>query len=209
MRSLPKSSADILYLIQKIGFSPLRGLFIWPFLGRASSIPFIGRSVKIISPSRLKFGKFCFVGACTYIDAHARDRVEFGNGVTLRESCLVQCRSGLNEPGVSLRIGNGTFVGPHCKIGVGGPIVIGSNVQIGFNVSINSESHENDGASYTGGRVSRKGVRIGDDCWIGDGAIILDGVEIGERAVVGAGSVVTRSVEAGRVVAGVPARVLR
>lgn len=39
-------------------------------------------------------------------------------------------------------------------------------------------------------------VIIGDDVWLGGGAIIFAGVTVGERAVVGAGSVVLRDVPA-------------
>jgi maltose O-acetyltransferase len=49
-------------------------------------------------------------------------------------------------------------------------------------------------------------VRIGQDVWIGGGAIILPGVTIGDGATIGAGSVVTRHVKAGDQVAGNPAR---
>jgi acetyltransferase-like isoleucine patch superfamily enzyme len=209
MRTLPVNPADFLYLVQKIGLSPLRGFLRWPLLARGSSVPFIGQGVKIISPHRLRFGRMCYVGARTYIDAHAKLGVQLGASVTIREGCIIQCRSGLNEPGESLRIGERAFIGPYCKIGVGGSIEIGANAQLGFAVAINAESHISDGSSFTSGKVSRRGVRIGDDVWIGDGAVILDGVEIGRGAVIGAGSVITRSVEAGRVVAGEPGRVLR
>jgi acetyltransferase-like isoleucine patch superfamily enzyme len=46
-------------------------------------------------------------------------------------------------------------------------------------------------------------------CRIGGGAVVLPGVEIGEEAFVGAGAVVTRDVPARTVVLGVPARVVR
>jgi acetyltransferase-like isoleucine patch superfamily enzyme len=49
-------------------------------------------------------------------------------------------------------------------------------------------------------------VTIGDDAWIGAGAIILKGVSIGEGAIVAAGAVVTKSVVAQAKVAGVPAQ---
>jgi acetyltransferase-like isoleucine patch superfamily enzyme len=53
--------------------------------------------------------------------------------------------------------------------------------------------------------VSRP-VRIGDDVWVGIGAIILKGVTIGDGARIGPGAVVTRDIEPGRTVAGNPAR---
>jgi acetyltransferase-like isoleucine patch superfamily enzyme len=52
-------------------------------------------------------------------------------------------------------------------------------------------------------------VRIGDDAWVGFGAVILKGVEIGRGAVVAAGSVVASDVPEGTVVAGNPARVVK
>jgi maltose O-acetyltransferase len=56
---------------------------------------------------------------------------------------------------------------------------------------------------------SARPVTIGDDVWVGGGAIILPGITIGSRSVIGAGSVVTRDVPEGVVVAGNPARVIR
>lgn len=50
---------------------------------------------------------------------------------------------------------------------------------------------------------------IGDDAWIGGGAIILPGVHIGARSVIGAGSVVTRDVPSDVFAAGNPCRVIR
>lgn len=52
-------------------------------------------------------------------------------------------------------------------------------------------------------------TRIGENCFIGGGSLILPGVEVGDNCVVGAGSVVTRSVPPGSLVAGNPARILR
>jgi maltose O-acetyltransferase len=54
-----------------------------------------------------------------------------------------------------------------------------------------------------------KPVDIGEDVWVGGGAIILPGVSIGDRAVIGAGSVVTRDVPADVFAAGNPCRVVR
>lgn len=50
---------------------------------------------------------------------------------------------------------------------------------------------------------------IGNDVWIGNGAIVLRGVNVGDGAVIGAGAVVTRDVEPYTIVVGAPARPLK
>ncbi|PKP01644.1 MAG: capsule biosynthesis protein CapJ [Bacteroidetes bacterium HGW-Bacteroidetes-6] len=52
-------------------------------------------------------------------------------------------------------------------------------------------------------------IRIGDNVWLGAGAIVLPGVSIGSNVVVGAGSVVTKSFPDNVVIAGNPARIIR
>jgi maltose O-acetyltransferase len=54
-----------------------------------------------------------------------------------------------------------------------------------------------------------KPVAIGDDVWLGGGAIVCPGVSIGERTVIGAGSVVVKDIPAGVFAAGNPCRVIR
>jgi phosphonate metabolism protein (transferase hexapeptide repeat family) len=58
-------------------------------------------------------------------------------------------------------------------------------------------------------RRRAKRVTIGNDVWIGHGAVVMPGLSIGDGAVVGANAVVTRDVEPFSIVAGVPARHLR
>lgn len=58
-------------------------------------------------------------------------------------------------------------------------------------------------------RRQAKAVSIGNDVWIGHGAVIMPGISIGNGAIVGANSVVTRNVPAYAIVAGVPAKPLR
>lgn len=65
------------------------------------------------------------------------------------------------------------------------------------------------GAKYGQGILKERPTVIGNDVWIGTGAIILYGVHIGDGAVVGAGAVVTRDVPPYAIVVGVPAKVLR
>ncbi len=52
-------------------------------------------------------------------------------------------------------------------------------------------------------------VRIGRNCWLGAGVIVMPGVTIGDGTVIGAGSVVTKDIPAGVVAVGNPCRVMR
>ncbi|ESY05397.1 antibiotic acetyltransferase [Mesorhizobium sp. C386A] len=58
-------------------------------------------------------------------------------------------------------------------------------------------------------RRQAKAVGIGNDVWIGHGAVIMPEISIGNGAIIGANSVVTRDVPAYTIVAGVPAKPLR
>ena len=59
------------------------------------------------------------------------------------------------------------------------------------------------------GFTAKGPTRIGDNVWLGAGAVVTGGVTIGDRSVIGAGSVVTQDIPGGVVAAGTPARVLR
>ncbi len=86
-------------------------------------------------------------------------------------------------------------------------ITIGENSTLAYRVLILTSANPN--APYS--RLAEvyppihKEVHIGDNCWIGAGAIILPGVTIGNGSVVAAGSVVTKDVPDDVMVAGVPA----
>ena len=86
-------------------------------------------------------------------------------------------------------------------------ITIGSDVRIGPNTCFYASGHN----VSSDLKYEHKGDKIvvGDNVWIGAGAIILPGVTIADNSIVGAGSVVTRDVAANSVVAGVPAKVIR
>ena len=55
------------------------------------------------------------------------------------------------------------------------------------------------------GRELARPISIGNDCWIGGGAIVAPGVTIGDRCIIGAGAVVTRDIPADTIAVGNPA----
>jgi maltose O-acetyltransferase len=88
-------------------------------------------------------------------------------------------------------------------------ITIGDDVQIGPNVQLLTPTHPVEPEPRRQKWEGAQPIVIGDNVWLGGGAIVLPGVTIGENTVVGAGSVVTRDLPANVVAVGNPARVVR
>ena len=57
--------------------------------------------------------------------------------------------------------------------------------------------------------VTRKGITIGKNCWIGSKVTILDGVSIGDNCVIASGAVVNKSFSNNKLIGGIPSKVLK
>ena len=90
-----------------------------------------------------------------------------------------------------------------------GHIFVGDNVMFGPNVTVATAAHPVDPELRRQGYQFNKDVHIGENAWIGAGAVILPGVTIGKNTVIGAGSVVTKDIPDNVVAVGNPCRVLR
>ncbi|WP_292147410.1 sugar O-acetyltransferase [Brevundimonas sp.] len=110
--------------------------------------------------------------------------------------------------GVNIHFGANAFVNANSVFLDCAEIRIGDNFQAGPGVQLLTPEHPLDAVERRGLESARP-ITIGDDVWIGGGAIVLAGVTIGDRAVVGAGSVVTRDVPPDVVVVGNPAKVVK
>lgn len=105
-------------------------------------------------------------------------------------------------------IGQGAYIGPQCNIGT---CKIGENCLLGSGVHILSGKQQHAIASLDtpikdqGGQLTK--VEIGDDCWIGNGAIIM--ANVGRQSIVAAGAVVVNPVDERVIVAGNPASVIK
>lgn len=108
----------------------------------------------------------------------------------------------------AITIGDCVLISPGVRISAEESIVIGNACMIAANVYISDSDWH---GLYNRTRPFRctRPVRLGDNVWIGDSAIVCKGVSIGDNSVVGAGSVVTADVPANTVVAGNPAREIK
>ena len=115
----------------------------------------------------------------------------------------------------SITIGNNCSFGRYNHISAINYIEIGDNLLTGRNVTICDNNHgDTDFDSLCNAPLSRKliskgGITIGNNVWIGDKATILTGVTVGDGAVIAANSVVTKDVPAFCIVGGNPARVIK
>jgi maltose O-acetyltransferase len=146
--------------------------------------------------------------ATRHAEQELRDRLlrellgEVGEGVVVRPPLWI-------DYGSHISIGDGTFVNYDCVMLDVAPIRIGAACQLATRVQLLTATHPIDPEARRLGWESAEPITIGDNVWLGGGAIVCPGVTIGEHTVVGAGAVVTRDLPAGVVAAGVPARVLR
>ena len=111
--------------------------------------------------------------------------------------------------GNQITIGDRSFININCTVLDApiskGAISIGDDCLIGPNVQLLAVSHAVNPTERLNKENFAAPIIIGNNVWIGAGAIILAGVSIGDNSVIGAGSVVTKSIASNTVVAGNPA----
>lgn len=148
------------------------------------------------------------------------ENMELRNQIThlLFGSCGENIR--VNQPiwvdyGCNISIGSNSLINMNCTLLDTGKIIIGNNTLIGPDVKIYTAVHPltaderfyTDGSGQSAIRTKTAPIVIGNNVWIGGGAIILPGVTIGDNAVIGAGSVVTKPIPANAVACGNPCEV--
>ena len=138
----------------------------------------------------LQSGRNLSVGRGTVL--YARDRISLGDDVYIGRYCCIETDAVIGN--CVLIANNVALVGRHDHD------MHQAGVPIRHAVSVRDAAFRVCLADRT--------VTIGDDVWIGYGAIVFSGTRIGEGAIVGAGSVVTQDVPPFAIVVGVPARVV-
>ena len=158
-------------------------------------------------------------------------KIVLGDGVVLDDNSVVDAK-GADNSGIVLRdrvyVGRNTIV--YCK---NGDIEIGENVSFSANCIVFSSNKLTmmknsvvaafvyllSGGEYDlddltpfalqKGTCTKGPLEIGEDCWLGAGAKVLDGANLGDRCVIGAGAVVNKPVPANSIAVGIPARVVK
>lgn len=114
-----------------------------------------------------------------------------------------------NWGGHNTHWGSGIYANSNLTLVDDGHIYIGDKVMFGPNVTVVTAAHPVEPGLRARGFQYNKDVYIGENAWIGAGAVILPGVHIGRNAVIGAGSIVTADIPDNAVAVGNPCRVMR
>jgi len=171
----------------------------------------VGIHSRVLQRKKISAGDNVSIGRFCRIDALSREGIVLEDNVSIGDYSILACTGSLRYLGKGIKIGNNSHFGEYCFIGAAGGVKVGSNVIGGQNIRFHAENHLYDNPDqpiYQQG-VTHKGIEIGDNCWIGAGAVFLDGAKIGKGCVVAANAVVTKSFGDNLVIGGIPAKKLR
>jgi len=130
-------------------------------------------------------------------------KVKIGKGFKCGKNCTISRKN-------RIIIGNNFFMGHYCHLAAN--LVIGDDVMFASFVSCVGGDHKIDGIDIPmnqAGRDVLKTISIGNDVWIGQGAILMHGITICRGAVIAAGSVVVKDVPERAIYGGNPAKLIR
>ncbi|QBQ56497.1 acyltransferase [Nitrosococcus wardiae] len=190
-----------------IGFL-LRKKF-YPFLFKNSGRGLIiGRNVVLRHPAQIALGDNVTVDDNSVIDGRGAgsEEVTLENHVIINRNCMLLAKAG------PIRLGSRTSIGSNSVIVSMSGVEFGEAVLVAGGCYFSAGAYHMEDSSRAimdQGTYSKGPIRVGDNAWIGTGAIILDGITIGPNAIVGAGAVVTKDVPEKAIVAGIPATIIR
>jgi acetyltransferase-like isoleucine patch superfamily enzyme len=168
----------------------------------------IGRNVVIRHPNQIELHNNVTLDDNSLVDGRGAGEagIVLEDEVIINRNCLIQAKDG------PIRLGAKTTIGSNSVIISMAGVVFGKSVLVAGGCYFSAGAYHMEDISKAimdQGVYSKGPIVIGDNTWIGTGAIILDGVKIGPNAVIGAGAVVTKDVPEKAIAAGVPARIIR
>ena len=125
------------------------------------------------------------------------------------EGCYIESPFYANWGGHHVHLGKGVYANFGVTFVDDTHIYIGDGTMLGPNVVIATAGHPIDPELRARALQYNMPVRIGRNCWLGGGVIVMPGVTIGDNTVIGAGSVVTKDIPSGVVAVGNPCKVMR
>jgi acetyltransferase-like isoleucine patch superfamily enzyme len=170
----------------------------------------IENGVRLRYADHIRLGRNVYLDQGVYLHACPQG-ISIGDDTFVMHGAVLHVYNFRDLPHAFIRIGRRCLIGEYNILRGQGGITIGDRVYTAPAVQILAVNHvfSDPTRPIIEQGITAEGIVIGDDVWIGAGALVTDGVTIGEGAVVAAGAVVTGDVPPHTVVGGVPAKVIR
>lgn len=197
--------ALILYTLYKRGMMLLRGII------KLRKKVFLGPNVSIANKRNFHFGTNVTIEKNTRLDGYASQRIMLGDNCKIGAFSCLTSTSHFSKYGKGLVMGNNSAIGDYTHFGASGGIDIGNDVIMGSYISFHSENHVFSDTSklIREQGVTSKGIKIGNNVWVGVKVTFLDGSQVGNNSVVAAGAVVNGVFPNNVVIGGVPAKIIK
>jgi acetyltransferase-like isoleucine patch superfamily enzyme len=172
---------------------------------------FLGKRVTILNKSNITFGRNVTINSYSEIDGYASEKVVFGDNVKIGSYSKLLSTSHFATYGKGIVIGYNSAFGDFTHFGAPGGISIGNDVIGGSYISFHSENHNfsEKGVLIREQGVNSKGIKIGNNIWIGAKVTFLDGCVVGDNCVIAAGAVVRGDFPENCIIGGVPAKIIK
>lgn len=172
---------------------------------------FVGPNLRLRNRRFVTFGGGVTIGEGVVIDGLSRRGVNISDHVSIGPYSIIEATGVISNLGIGCSIGKRSGMGAFSFIGAAGGVWIGDDVIMGQRVSFHSENHcfERTDIPIRNQGVTRQGITIENDCWIGANVVFLDGAYLGKGSVVAAGAVVRGVFPPYSLIGGVPARIIR
>lgn len=168
-----------------------------------------GHNITLRHPHKIAIGDYAFVDDGAVLDAKGEEDkgIDIGDNVIVGRNSILSCKGG------SIRLDDFVNISANCTL------LSETKIHIGRRTFLAGQCYLVAGGNHSFERtdipimfqpsVTKGGISIGEDCWLGASVVVLDGVALAEGCVIGAGAVITESFPAYSVAAGVPARRIR
>jgi acetyltransferase-like isoleucine patch superfamily enzyme len=198
-------NADLLSLVFRNTLSALRGII------KLRQLVLLGKSVTLRSKYNMKLEKGVTIGDYSTLDALSLNGLSIGASSSIGSFSILKFSGTLTSIGNKIDIGKNVGIGDFAHIGGAGGVVIGNDTIAGAYLSLHPENHvfADKQLLIKEQGVTRKGIIIGSNCWIGAKVTVLDGAQVGNGCVIAAGAVVNGIFPDNVVIGGVPAKILK
>ncbi len=165
---------------------------------------YFGKGTTLEIAGRVNIGKNVYIGDHVSLIVEQGATLTIADNSFIGESCYIKCFGGTIEIGQDVSINSKSFIN-----GCGG-VSIGNNTRIGTQSIIIASNHKfGEPDLLVKDAITKQGVNLGENIWLGARVTVLDGVVIPNDSVIGACSLVSKSLPESGVYVGIPAKKIK